>query len=90
MIVIYLPINIPSRNIPVSDHHPPSPYLHLYLYFGLLLNCPFSFRAISESYYNSMEEMKNVSKLIRDHKRLVLGITGKCLLKNRSKENLDF
>jgi len=33
--------------------------------------------------------MKNVSKLVRDHKRLVLGSTGKCLLENRSKENID-
>jgi hypothetical protein len=39
---------------------------------------------------NSIEEMKNMSKMIRDHKRLVLGSTGKNVLENRGKENIDF
>lgn len=39
---------------------------------------------------NSIEEMKNMTKMIRDHKRLVLGSTGKNSIENKGKENIDF
>lgn len=34
--------------------------------------------------------MKNLSKMARDHKRLVLGSTGKSFGETREKENIDF
>lgn len=46
--------------------------------------------AVFKSYNNSIEEMKNLSKMARDHKRLVLGSTDKSFGETRDKENIDF